>query len=199
MLITWKDQYDIPIFNYYESFKDLKFMLKEPVELDYAKYQYLSDKLLKLQDWFSKEINENAHKSSYSKLTKLFKLRYQYNALQGVLNGVKGFDGCMFWYLKGQKLEDFKKLLQSLNVAYRIEVTDQVKDIERKLKGIKNSLGILEKELAKNATKEDYNYMETVIMANKELGFRINPREYTLYEWVNTLKTLKKKDNGGRN
>jgi hypothetical protein len=196
MLNTWKDQYDIPIFNYYEGFKDLRWLLKgtPKKELDSSNYEYLGDMLMEMQDWFSSEIDESSHKTTYKKISKLIRYKYMRATLQRLILGLQAFgiDTRTEWLLNSVTLTALKVNLQSLQMPYRDRLNDQIKDINKRIKGLNNDIGILEKDLSKNQSLGEYNYMESVIQANKILGFRINPREYTLYEWVNTLKVIKK-------
>ena len=196
MLNTWKNHFEIPIFNYYESFNNLENMLKEkPKEpLNRANYEYLSEKLFELQDWFAFDLDETKTKSIYKTLTRLINYKYRRHSLEVLLIGLKayGMDTKTEWLMDEKTLEVFKEKLKPLDIVYQVNIKDQIKEIERKVRGLKNDIGILEKDLAKNQADGSHNYMETVIQVNKIMGFRINIHKYTLHEWSNTLKIINK-------
>lgn len=196
MLNTWTNHFDIPVFNYYESFKDLRFMLVERPkgELNVAQYEFLADKLMEIQDWFALQMDESTYKSTYKSISRLYRYKFMRHSLNVMLAGLKayGLDTRTEWLMDGETLAQFKASLQSLKIPFRIKIFDQIKDIERRIIGLNNDIGILENKLKSNETMENFDYMELVMYANKTLGFRINPREFTLHEWVAALKLIKK-------
>ena len=96
MLNTWTNHFDIPIFNYYESFNDLNYMLKKSrkKKLSVANYEYLADKLMILQDWFACEIDETSYKATYKSISRLIRYKYSRHKLQLLLND---FLDCSSW------------------------------------------------------------------------------------------------------
>lgn len=196
MLNTWTNHFDIPVFNYYESFKDLRFMLVErpKQELNVAQYEFLADKLMEIQDWFALQMDESTYKTTYKSITRLYRYKFMRHSLNVMLAGLKayGLNTRTEWLMDEQTLCEFKKSLQMLKIPFRINIEDQIKDIERRITGLNNDIGILENKLKSTESMADFQYMELVMYANKTLGFRINPREFTLHEWAAALKLIKK-------
>lgn len=163
-------------------------------QLNVAQYEFLAEKLMEIQDWFALQMDESTYKSTYKSISRLYRYKFMRHSLNVMLAGLKtyGLNMKTEWLMDQQTLAAFKQSLQALKIPFRIQIQDQIKDIERRITGLNNDIGILENKLKSNETMENFNYMELVMYANKTLGFRINPREFTLHEWVAALKLIKK-------
>ena len=195
MLNCYKTYHEIPIFNFFESEKDIKYMLKTPIEISSVQEAYLQNIRQEMQEWFSKEVDQTKYNSSISSMTKIVKLKFTYEGVNTLYLAIAGFnlDVRMKDILDEDNYSNFKEQCKNLKIPFRELLKDMQSTLENFRAAYKTKIEYNLKELEKLNGNKDFNYMKSVVYLGKDLGYRINPKEVTLYEYANYINS----NNGG--
>lgn len=189
MLNIWKDQYEIPIFNYYESFKDLKYMLKEPQKLNKTKYIYLADKLTDLQEWFAKQVNESLYKNKLKTSVRITNLENKVFVLETLKGSADSLQQFRKFSNVIEDLSKFKNVLSTNKVAFIDDIGMFLKTINRQIATKKAEIEYIKNEIKRTERVSDnYNYMKDAMICSKNLGFKVDVKSTTLAEWAEIIK-----------
>lgn len=191
MLNYYKTYHEVPIFNFFESEKDISYLLKEQKQIDDAQKLFLETVRNDMQEWFSKEVAESKYNEFISNYSYILDLKRKYLAVETLHQSIKGFniDVKIEYIFNAENLQKFKKACQDLDLPFREKMFDMQKTLLRFKNAYEARIKMKLVDMEKN-TSGNYDYMESVIHLGKDLGFRINPKEVTLYEFAKYLKNV---------
>lgn len=200
ILNYYKNCYEIPVFNFFESENDISFMLKEHQKLNEKERLFLTEERAKIQEWFTKEVDSNAYNDFIVKMSAILKLKYKYVAIEKLHDSLKGFDLDVRCdeILNEENLKTLKELCQELGMPFRILLKDMQATLLKFKNAYQSKIEYKLREIEMQKSNEKGDYMDGVISLSKDIGFRLNPKEVTLYEFAKMINSLKKNGRGNK-
>lgn len=105
------------------------------------------------------------------------------------------FDGLHSDFIRIFGVSDsYKKYLEKL---IEIEVTE-IDMVVNKDRSLETFIDIMKIELDEIAPKDDSNYMENAIAVEKFMGFKMNPKEMSVFEYYSYINSIEKSVKNGK-
>ena len=195
----YKSEKDLPAYRFYEAFNDISKLLKDDTkEISEVQRAFLHLKLSELYTYIYKELDEEGYKHEQNQKDKkeklLIKLAFVngFHQLLTTLKKVLKIDDAKIEdILEEEKINYIKEVLAGYNIPIRIMLNDQIKTLDRGMKGISFDLGLLEK---KKQEEHNFNYIKQYVVITQNVKLR-PPYEVSLSEWVQANKIQKEIDN----
>ncbi len=186
------DPFDLTIERYYRANDDVSFLLRERRKLNEYEIAILKEWYFEVQDWFSSQVNTVLYNKRMRDFKYIFVRERKIQALLAVKEALELLRNDLK-YMEVDRLSNLNKTIKALGLPIRLTVKDQLWQIEREIKGYQNAIRLRQQK----TTEKPDNWIKLVTTASKINGFRVDQKTTTLAEWVEIIKDLQNKDNGG--
>jgi hypothetical protein len=193
MLNYYKTYHEIPIFNFFESQEDISFMLKDFKKINDGQKLFLEGVRSEMQEWFSQEVAQEDYNHFINSMNYINKLRYKHLAISTLHDSLKGFDlYCRVEdVLNEENLNSLKEACRALSIPFRKDLKDMQRTLGNFSAAVYGRIEYKMNEIKKSNSGGKFDYMNSVIYLSKDLGFKINPKDTTLYEYAKLIKKVK--------
>jgi hypothetical protein len=141
-----------------------------------------------LQDWFSQKVNEVLYKKRIRDFEYIFVRERKIMALRAVIEALKTLRTDLN-YARTDKIKNLSTTIKKLGLPVRVTIKDKIASIEREIKGYETAINIKAKDHKPEGVE---NWLKMVTIASKKRGYRVDPKQTTLAEWVEIIKDIQK-------
>lgn len=156
----------------------------------------LTDLAVRLQDDYFKAINDASFVMKLRKWATIEALNTKYNALISIINRIKlGFtieqQEVRAKYIDALSKAGFKMPIMNNYEGDLIEL----EKIYNKVQAIKSQITLIQNELKEEGHQEKQSLQKQLLIISQglQLGYRLNPKEINVIEWIEMTKLLNEK------
>jgi len=154
----------------------------------------------KINDEYYRATNDQTFQTFIQRLAKIDNLQTKYTVVSALIERMyKGFgvseEQQELRYRMVQQIKDWKYKMPYHRFATPYEDLEQLNNVAAQLPGIKTAIAIITDELQKEGGKQSMSLQKQLIIISSalQLGYKINPKETTVKEWIDMGELMREK------